>query len=196
MRERIDVHLGSRLRTICLEMKSVDIATLYERLQGANPPMLVDVRTATEYDGGHVPEAVLIPLGAVAQRADELRGKGPVHLICRSGSRSAQAGSFLEQAGVDVVNVDGGTSAWARAGYAIVAERSWRRLLTPLILSLTLGLAPFSPEPHLVGKLRWLAGGAVGMGAQDYFDVVMHGAPFLWLLWTAVAVLRTPPRDA
>ena len=89
-----------------------------------------------------------------------------------------------------------GTSAWARAGYAIVAERSWRRLLTPLILSLTLGLAPFSPEPHLVGKLRWLAGGAVGMGAQDYFDVVMHGAPFLWLLWTAVAVLRTPPRDA
>ncbi len=60
------------------------------------------------------------------------------------------------------------------------------RYLAPLIASLTLGLAPFVPEPHIVGKLQWLAGGAVGMGAMDWFDLAMHGAPWLWLGYTAV----------
>jgi len=60
------------------------------------------------------------------------------------------------------------------------------RYALPLIASLTLGLAPFVPEPHLWGKLRWLLGGAGGMGASDWFDLLMHGAPWLWLAATAV----------
>lgn len=51
-----------------------------------------------------------------------------------------------------------------------------------LVLCATLGLAPFVPEPHLLGKLRWVAGGAVGMGAMDWFDLVFHGFPFVALL--------------
>ncbi|MBL8615811.1 MAG: hypothetical protein JNM72_09410 [Deltaproteobacteria bacterium] len=50
-----------------------------------------------------------------------------------------------------------------------------------------MGLAPFVPEPHLLGKLRWVAGGAVGMQPMDWFDLLMHGAPVVWLL---VAVAR------
>ncbi len=67
------------------------------------------------------------------------------------------------------------------------AADRWRGLAAPAVISLTLGLAPFRPEPHLVGKLRWVAGGAVGMGPTDWFDLVMHGAPWVWL---AVAVVR------
>jgi hypothetical protein len=48
-------------------------------------------------------------------------------------------------------------------------------------VSLTLGLAPFVPEPHLIGKLRWLMGGAVGMKPIDWFDLVQHGFPFVLL---------------
>jgi hypothetical protein len=51
-----------------------------------------------------------------------------------------------------------------------------------ILLCLTLGLAPFFPEPHIVGKVRWLAGGAVGMTAMDYFDVLLHGFPFILLI--------------
>jgi len=50
-----------------------------------------------------------------------------------------------------------------------------------LIACLSLGLAPFFPEPHIVGKLRWVAGGGVGMKAMDWFDLIMHGAPFVYL---------------
>lgn len=52
----------------------------------------------------------------------------------------------------------------------------------PIFLCLTLGLAPFLPEPHIVGKVRWVWGGAVGMGAMDWFDLAMHGSPFLLLI--------------
>jgi hypothetical protein len=50
-----------------------------------------------------------------------------------------------------------------------------------LVVSLTLGLAPFVPEPHLIGKLRWLMGGAIGMKPIDWFDLVQHGFPFVLL---------------
>ena len=52
-----------------------------------------------------------------------------------------------------------------------------------VILSLTLGLAPFFPEPHIWGKLKWLWGGAVGMQAIDYFDLIMHGFPWVFLIY-------------
>ena len=44
-----------------------------------------------------------------------------------------------------------------------------------------MGLAPFVPEPHLIGKLRWLMGGAVGMKPIDWFDLIQHGFPFVLL---------------
>lgn len=62
-----------------------------------------------------------------------------------------------------------------------------QRYLFPVLFCLTLGLAPFTPEPHLFGKIRWVAGGAVGMGPMDWFDLVMHGSPFLLLAGTAIA---------
>lgn len=51
-----------------------------------------------------------------------------------------------------------------------------------LIMCVTLGLAPFSPEPHVVGKIRWVMGGAIGMTPMDWFDLLMHGFPFVYLL--------------
>jgi len=49
-----------------------------------------------------------------------------------------------------------------------------------LLLSLTLGLAPWSP-PHIIGKVEWLLGGAVGMQPMDWFDLIMHGTPWVLL---------------
>lgn len=50
------------------------------------------------------------------------------------------------------------------------------------IASVTLGLAPFTPEPHLWGKIKWILGGAVGMKPIDWFDFLMHGTPFILLI--------------
>lgn len=66
-----------------------------------------------------------------------------------------------------------------------------RRLTSPLIASLSLGLAPFLPEPHIVGKLRWVAGGAVGMKLIDWLDLFLHGAPWVWLIVSLAQVALT-----
>lgn len=57
-----------------------------------------------------------------------------------------------------------------------------KKIIIALIASLTLGLAPFTPEPHLFGKLRWVFGGAEGMEFKDWFDLVLHGTPWLYLV--------------
>lgn len=56
-----------------------------------------------------------------------------------------------------------------------------------LMMSMTLGLAPFLPEPHVVGKVRWVLGGAHGMAPIDWFDLALHGLPWVWL---AVELVR------
>lgn len=62
------------------------------------------------------------------------------------------------------------------------------RLRFAIMLSLTLGLAPFFPEPHIWGKIKWLWGGGVGMQPMDYFDVLLHGSPWIFLIYTLVTL--------
>ena len=63
---------------------------------------------------------------------------------------------------------------------------------------LTLGLAPWFPEPHLWGKIKWVAGGAVDMKPMDWGDLFLHGAPWILLLvWTFIQIknkLSTPKK--
>lgn len=59
-----------------------------------------------------------------------------------------------------------------------------------LIASLTLGLAPFNP-PHIIGKIKWIMGGNAfsgefAMQSQDWFDVLLHGSPWVLLMISAV----------
>lgn len=50
-----------------------------------------------------------------------------------------------------------------------------------LVLALTLGLAPFAPEPHIWEKLKLLAAGQL-VRPIDIFDLLLHGVPWLLLL--------------
>lgn len=63
---------------------------------------------------------------------------------------------------------------------------------TVLLLCATLGLAPFVPEPHVLGKIKWVAGGAVGMKLIDWGDLVFHGFP--WVLAIRLGVLEIKKR--
>lgn len=65
-----------------------------------------------------------------------------------------------------------------------------RSLSLPIILCLTLGLAPFFPEPHLFSKVRWVLGGAVGMSPIDWFDLVLHGSPWIFLIYKIIKALN------
>ncbi|MDU6011763.1 MAG: rhodanese-like domain-containing protein [Slackia sp.] len=76
--------------------------------------IIVDVRTAGEYDEGHVPGAVLLPLDTLAEKAESaLTDKDQLILVyCRSGNRSRQAAETLASLGYTNVVDFGGISSW------------------------------------------------------------------------------------
>jgi rhodanese-related sulfurtransferase len=81
---------------------------------------IVDVRTPEEYAGGHVPGAINIPHMTVVSRKGELAPDKELVFICQVGQRSALACEFAAAVGFkDLYNVEGGTDAWLKAGYAV-----------------------------------------------------------------------------
>ena len=60
-----------------------------------------------------------------------------------------------------------------------------------LVACFTIGLAPFFPEPHLWGKLKWIAGGGTGMELMDWLDTLMHGLPWLLLIRLLFLKMKT-----
>jgi rhodanese-related sulfurtransferase len=95
----------------------VDVAALARAREGGAP--LIDVRQAVEWEEFRAPGAVLIPLGDLVERVDEVPTDGTVYVICRTGARSAKATVYLRSVGVDAVNVAGGSLAWHEAGLPI-----------------------------------------------------------------------------
>jgi sulfur dioxygenase len=76
---------------------------------------IVDVREPEEFDGplGHVPGALLLPLGSLNEKTGSLKKEKPVVTVCRSGARSAQATVILGKAGFGkVANLAGGMLRW------------------------------------------------------------------------------------
>lgn len=83
---------------------------------------LLDVREDDEWRAGHIDGAQHIPLGQLGDRLAELPAGRRIVAVCRSGSRSAAAVRGLRQLGYDVENLDGGVTAWSRAGLALVDD--------------------------------------------------------------------------
>ncbi len=81
---------------------------------------LIDVREPDEYSGelGHIPGAVLLPLGQLPERGPQVIDlEKPAVFICRSGGRSTQAGVWaLENGAKEVYNMKGGMLAWQKEG--------------------------------------------------------------------------------
>ncbi|MFT5779081.1 MAG: hypothetical protein ACI837_002038 [Crocinitomicaceae bacterium] len=61
-----------------------------------------------------------------------------------------------------------------------------------VLACLTLGLAPFAPEPHIWKQILNLWYGRP-MPAMDWFDLLMHGAPWIYLIIILFSLLRKKP---
>ena len=99
------------------EVSTTDAAGLEQALRAGT--QLVDVRERAEYAAGHVPGARLIPMGQLPARLGELERTRTVHLICASGNRSGAMARVVAAAGLEVINVEGGTQGWISSGRAV-----------------------------------------------------------------------------
>ena len=83
---------------------------------------LLDVREVEEWQAGHAPDAVHLPLSELMTRVEEVPADRDVYVICRSGNRSGQAANYLNQLGRTSLNVAGGMIAWQASGRPMVSE--------------------------------------------------------------------------
>ncbi len=117
--EQAAIHLGTApvadyAEACGADVASVTAAELAALLSSAQPPFLLDVREAHEYATGHLPGAVLLPLGELAKGVASLPRQHPMVVYCHSGRRSAQAVERLqtEFGLVNLLNLTGGIVAW------------------------------------------------------------------------------------
>lgn len=83
----------------------------------ADDAVILDVRRQDEWDAGHAPTAVHIPIEELQNRLGELPSTdGPIPVVCRGGGRSARAAKWLGENGYQAINVSGGMKAWHAAG--------------------------------------------------------------------------------
>ena len=88
---------------------------------------VIDVRNQSEWDAGHIPGAHHIQLGSLDARLNEVPRDGVVVVHCQHGGRSAIAASLLAARGFsNIINLQGGYSAWASAGFPVVRDGASR----------------------------------------------------------------------
>ncbi len=98
-------------------------AVVRGRHGSGDPQVVIDVRSAEEYEAGHVPGARRIPLDQLPGRFAELPAGRPVVTYCtmrhRGDSRGERAAALLRERGFQARALDGGLPAWAAAGYPV-----------------------------------------------------------------------------
>jgi rhodanese-related sulfurtransferase len=147
---------------------------------------LVDVRTPAEFGEVHAQGALNVPLGDLGAESFPVAKDEPVYLLCRSGSRAAEACKKLDAAGFEALHVvEGGTDAWAAEGLPVVRgakgvslERQVRIAAGSLVLAgVVLG---FAVHPGFFGVSAFVGAGLVFAGVTDTCGMAMLLAKMPW----------------
>ncbi len=107
-------------------MKTLTAERLQARMERGERFQMIDVRSPDEFVSGHIPCAVNLPMDQVESRLDDLHYRDPVVLICQSGRRATLTRELLEPHLNDLLVLEGGTTAWARAGFPLVRGTATR----------------------------------------------------------------------
>jgi hydroxyacylglutathione hydrolase len=99
-------------------IEEIDVCELERRRRTGDDLTVLDVRMESEWQSGHIPSALHVPLHELPGRVHELDQTCPTAVICGTGYRSSVAGSVLKQHRFgEVLNVLGGMTAWKAAGF-------------------------------------------------------------------------------
>jgi rhodanese-related sulfurtransferase len=102
--------------------RRVEEVDVTDATSGGEAVVLLDVRNAQEWEAGHAPAAVWVPLGELEGARFSLPINRRIVCVCKSGARSQRAAAELQNMGFDAVNMTGGMKAWAAQGLPVVRD--------------------------------------------------------------------------
>ena len=149
--------------------RTIDAPTLADRLgdTGSPDPTLIDVRTPAEFEAGHIPGAINVPLDELRNQLGDLREVLHDHdvvLVCRSGNRAGQAQQVLQAAGLTSPTVlSGGIVDWEKTGGTVNRGRQSWELERQVRLAAGSLVAAGILASAVAPKAKWLSG-AIGGG--------------------------------
>ena len=97
----------------------------FEKAIADSSAIILDVRTADEYSGGHIPNAINIDVnraGFLYEADERLPKDKTIAVYCHGGVRSRKAASLLSDNGFCILNLDGGIKEWMSAGKETTVE--------------------------------------------------------------------------
>ena len=102
-------------------MQNISVSQSFDKRKQNSGIPLFDVRTPAEYGSIHADGAVNHPMESLEMDKMPFAKEEEIHVICQSGGRSMKVSQKLEAAGfTNIVNVEGGTSAWHAAGLPVL----------------------------------------------------------------------------
>jgi rhodanese-related sulfurtransferase len=176
---------------MAMGFESIEAKTLRDKMNSSEDCLLIDVRTPSEYHGLHLQGAINLPLENLTPEQVRSRcnsSQKRIYVVCQSGGRSAKACQQLSDAGIGVVNVNGGTTACLAEGLASVRaahgktvmglERQVRIAAGALVVSGVV-LGAFV-HPYGYGLSAFVGAGLVFAGVTDTCAMGMLIAKMPW----------------
>lgn len=151
------------LDTTSVLPSTLEVQQLAQNIKNSHAALLLDVRTAAEYEGAHIPGSVNVPLALIEKHPEELSAliDDEAVIICRSGARATRAQKLLAGVGVTHTSVlTGGMEAWKKAGQPVNVgparwdlERQVRLVAGSLVLGGVVASAIFPKAKYLAGAI-------------------------------------------
>ncbi|QEG33830.1 rhodanese-like domain-containing protein [Bythopirellula goksoeyrii] len=173
-----------------MSYKTISPEELHDLYQQGAPIDLIDVRTPVEFREIHATPARNVPLDSLdphmVVNGRNGNAEKPLYVICRSGSRAANACDQLVAAGyTNVVNVEGGTAAWDQLGLPVVRgkksislERQVR--IAAGLLILVGSILGYFVNPYFIGITLFVGAGLTFAGLTDTCGMGMILAKMPW----------------
>jgi rhodanese-related sulfurtransferase len=166
----LDAAVGSYLSNIPEGFMSVGKLEDFKTLLDSSQVVLVDVRETKEYDEGHFPGAINIPIRTLADNLNKIPADKPVVVYCASGHRAGMATTALQLLGYKNVKAGPTFKAWAEANEVVSTEPVeatpyFVPQLQPELLAAVKGFLSNLPDGYL----------AVG-DMEKFKDAVANGA--------------------
>lgn len=97
-------------------MKEISVDELKSLILSSEPVNIVDVREDEEVAMGMIPDAEYIPMNQIPDELNHFSKDTTYYIVCAGGVRSAKVVEYLNDQGIDAVNVEGGMKAFGDEG--------------------------------------------------------------------------------